>query len=102
MFLRLLFIETVYNHCFSPVEAPSAVLEPILSGIFELATPSTSGQNATVNIELARSTLVALNIVAQKQIKVLQNDSARAHDSNLGSQCEQPGSLGFSRMLMDR
>ncbi|KHJ84373.1 NUC173 domain protein, partial [Oesophagostomum dentatum] len=50
---------------------PSAVLSDILSRIYELATPSAGTDNGSVEMDIARSTLVALNIVAQKQLKVL-------------------------------
>ncbi|VDL70679.1 unnamed protein product [Nippostrongylus brasiliensis] len=49
----------------------STVLSDILSRIYDLATPSAGANNGTVELEIARSTLVALNIVAQKLLKVL-------------------------------
>ncbi|CAO4366084.1 unnamed protein product [Caenorhabditis nigoni] len=54
------------------VDTPSAVLEPVLSKLYELTT-LTANQKTTGDIPLhvARSCLVAANIIAQKQIKVL-------------------------------
>ncbi|VDM70607.1 unnamed protein product, partial [Strongylus vulgaris] len=43
----------------------------LLSRIYEMATPSAGADNGSVELDVARSTLVALNIVAQKQLKVL-------------------------------
>ncbi|CAB3408632.1 unnamed protein product [Caenorhabditis bovis] len=55
---------------------PSMVLETVLSKIFEMTT-LTSTQQSTANIQLhiARASLVSLNIIAQKQIKVLNTVS---------------------------
>ncbi|KAJ1368617.1 hypothetical protein KIN20_029786 [Parelaphostrongylus tenuis] len=50
---------------------PSAVLADVLSRIYELTTPATSCDNGSVDLCTARSTLVALNIIAQKQLRVL-------------------------------
>lgn len=47
----------------------STVLHPLLAGIYELATP-VNGQREDVDMESARASLVALNIVTQKQLKV--------------------------------
>ncbi|KAL6734872.1 hypothetical protein Aduo_005366 [Ancylostoma duodenale] len=52
-------------------EHPSAVLSDLLSRIYELATPVAGVDNGSVEMDVARSTFVALNIVAQKQLKVL-------------------------------
>ncbi|KAF1765897.1 hypothetical protein GCK72_005850 [Caenorhabditis remanei] len=54
------------------IDTPSAALEPVLSKLYELTT-LTSSQKTTGDIALnvARSCLVAANIIAQKQIKIL-------------------------------
>ncbi|EGT48732.1 hypothetical protein CAEBREN_10904 [Caenorhabditis brenneri] len=54
------------------VDTPSAALEPVLSKLYELTT-LTPAQKAISDIPLkvARSCLVAANIIAQKQVKVL-------------------------------
>ncbi|EYC28507.1 hypothetical protein Y032_0007g3262 [Ancylostoma ceylanicum] len=52
-------------------EHPSAALNDLLSRIYELATPVAGVDNGSVEMDVARSTFVALNIVAQKQLKVL-------------------------------
>ncbi|VDK49162.1 unnamed protein product [Cylicostephanus goldi] len=49
---------------------PSEVLADLLARIYEMATPSADADNGSVDLDVARSTLVALNIVAQKQLKV--------------------------------
>ncbi|CAI4228562.1 unnamed protein product [Auanema sp. JU1783] len=50
-------------------ETPSAALNQVLSRVYELSTCPEG--NANVEMTLARSALVGLNIIAQKQIKVL-------------------------------
>lgn len=54
------------------VDTPAAVLDPVLSQLYQLTTLS-AGQKSTGDIPLnvARSCLVAANIIAQKQIKLL-------------------------------
>ncbi|RCN26557.1 hypothetical protein ANCCAN_27716, partial [Ancylostoma caninum] len=52
-------------------EHPSAVLNDLLARIYEMATPVAGVDNGSVEMDVARSTFVALNIVAQKQLKVL-------------------------------
>ncbi|KAK6738869.1 hypothetical protein RB195_020767 [Necator americanus] len=52
-------------------EHPSVVLNDLLSRIYELATPTAGADNGSIEMNVARSTFVALNIVAQKQLKVL-------------------------------
>lgn len=46
------------------------MLHDLLSRIYELATPLAGVDNGSVGLDVARSTFVALNIVAQKQLKV--------------------------------
>lgn len=54
------------------IDTPSAALEPVLSKLYELTTISAE-QKTTGDIPLhvARSCLVAANIIAQKQVKIL-------------------------------
>ncbi|PIO74341.1 NUC173 domain protein [Teladorsagia circumcincta] len=49
----------------------SSVLGGILARIYELATPCAGSDNGAVEMDIARSTLVALNIIAQKLLRVL-------------------------------
>lgn len=60
---------------------PSTVLAPILSRIYEL-TASVTDKTSEISLTAARSTLVALNIIAQKQMRVLN----AAHTSRIVSQ----------------
>ncbi|KAK6022486.1 hypothetical protein OSTOST_11815 [Ostertagia ostertagi] len=48
----------------------STVLGGILARIYELATPCAGSDNGAVEMDIARSTLVALNIIAQKLLRV--------------------------------
>uniref|UniRef100_A0A0K0DAM2 NUC173 domain-containing protein n=1 Tax=Angiostrongylus cantonensis TaxID=6313 RepID=A0A0K0DAM2_ANGCA len=50
---------------------PSAVVNDLLSRMYELMVPVDSCDNGTVDLCTARSTLVALNIIAQKQLRIL-------------------------------
>uniref|UniRef100_A0A1I7X9F1 NUC173 domain-containing protein n=1 Tax=Heterorhabditis bacteriophora TaxID=37862 RepID=A0A1I7X9F1_HETBA len=52
-------------------EHPSTVLNPIINRIYEMATPLSGINNGAIDLEVARATLVALNIITQKLIKVL-------------------------------
>uniref|UniRef100_A0A8R1DIW5 NUC173 domain-containing protein n=1 Tax=Caenorhabditis japonica TaxID=281687 RepID=A0A8R1DIW5_CAEJA len=54
------------------VDTPAAVLDPVLSKIYELTTLAADQKNTTkIPLNVARSCLVAANIIGQKQIKVL-------------------------------
>ncbi|XGW10703.1 hypothetical protein V3C99_012312 [Haemonchus contortus] len=49
----------------------STVLSSVLARIYELATPCGDSDNGGVEMDIARSTLVAFNIIAQKLLRVL-------------------------------
>ncbi|CAI2333060.1 unnamed protein product [Caenorhabditis sp. 36 PRJEB53466] len=53
-------------------DSPAAVLDPVLSQLYELTTLTASQKSSgDIPLHVARSCLVAANIIAQKQIKVL-------------------------------
>ncbi|CAD6197529.1 unnamed protein product [Caenorhabditis auriculariae] len=52
-------------------ESPSNVLNIIFSHIFEMTNPKEGKNHGSIELNVARSALVALNILTQKQIKVL-------------------------------
>ncbi|CAI5442221.1 unnamed protein product [Caenorhabditis angaria] len=52
-------------------DTPSQVLDVVISKIFELTTLKVGEKTTSIEIRIARGALVAANIIAQKQIKVL-------------------------------
>ncbi|CAJ0919855.1 unnamed protein product, partial [Mesorhabditis belari] len=61
-------------------QTPSEILYPIFTRIFEMNTPKANGKE--IRLEISRACLVALNILAQKHVKVLN----ASHLSRLISQ----------------
>lgn len=56
-------------------QSPSAVLCPIFNTIYEMSTPKAGEGSGIVSLEVARSTMVALNVLAQKYVRILDASS---------------------------
>ncbi|KAK0406044.1 hypothetical protein QR680_018336 [Steinernema hermaphroditum] len=55
-----------------PVDGETiSLLDPILTPIYEIITPASGEESQATSLQTSRSTLVALNIVAQKYIRLL-------------------------------
>lgn len=52
-------------------EESSALLEPVLNIIYEMATPKALSEPTKIPISIAQSTMVALNVIAQKYVRKL-------------------------------
>ncbi|MFH4975150.1 hypothetical protein AB6A40_001859 [Gnathostoma spinigerum] len=52
-------------------ESPSCVIGIVLNAIYEMSTPQAGKHSGIVELEVARSTMVALNIIAQKYVRIL-------------------------------